>query len=68
MVDLDKERRRLADEASASAADVARLEGVLANEQFVTRAPEPVVQRERDRLVEAKARLATLQERLSQLA
>ncbi len=67
MVDLAKERARLSAETEAARAEVARLEGVLANEQFVTRAPAAVVDRERDRLAEAEARFATLEERLGNL-
>jgi valyl-tRNA synthetase len=39
---------------------IARLEGLLADEQFVQRAPSTVVQRERDRLEELRAQLASL--------
>ncbi|MFN2114599.1 MAG: valine--tRNA ligase [Anaerolineae bacterium] len=67
MVDLDRERERLGAECDAVAAEVQRVEGVLANEQFVARAPAEVVQRERDRLEEAAARLATLRDKLEQL-
>jgi valyl-tRNA synthetase len=67
MVDLDKERRRLGNELEAAEAEVNRLNGVLANEQFVSRAPEEVVQRERDRLAEAESRVATLAERIEGL-
>jgi valyl-tRNA synthetase len=63
MVDLERERRRLSDETAAARADVDRLRAVLGNEQFVARAPAAVVERERDRLAEAEARLATLEAR-----
>jgi valyl-tRNA synthetase len=67
MVDIKKERRRLGDELDGARSAVERLEGVLANENFVTRAPEDVVQRERDRLAEAEARVSTLVARLRSL-
>ena len=60
MVDLDRERARLADETSAAAADVERLRSNLANEGFLTRAPAHVIERERQRLAEAEGRLAAL--------
>lgn len=68
MVDLEQERLRLSAELEDAQAEVARLERNLANERFVDRAPAQVVQRERDRLAEAAARAAALEERLSALA
>jgi valyl-tRNA synthetase len=65
MVDLALERERLEGELEAARGEVQRLIKVLANEQFVSRAPEPVVQRERDRLAEAEARVAALEERVA---
>jgi valyl-tRNA synthetase len=67
MVDLEKERQRLTAEREAARAEVDRLDGVLANESFVSRAPADVVQRERDRKADAEARLATLEGRLGSL-
>ncbi len=67
MVDLEKERRRLQAEMESAEEEVDRLEGVLANEQFVTRAPADVVQRERDRLAEAEVRVAALREKIHTL-
>jgi valyl-tRNA synthetase len=67
MVDLDRERARLTAELEAAQSEVARLEKVLSNEQFVAKAPPQVVQRERDKLAETAARVSTLQERLDQL-
>ena len=67
MVDLDKERGRLDAELDKARGEVERLNDVLANEGFVSRAPEAVVQRERDRRTEAVARVAALEERLAGL-
>ena len=64
MVDLVRERARLAESLSATADEVDRLRGVLANESFTGRAPQAVVQRERDRLAEAEGRLTALEERV----
>ncbi|MFB4202462.1 Valine--tRNA ligase [wastewater metagenome] len=52
---LDKERGRLAK-------DHERVSAKLANENFVSRAPESVVQKERDRLAELESALARLNE------
>ena len=57
---LDKERRRLAD-------DLARTEGKLANEAFVSRAPADVVQRERDKLAEGRSALARIDEQVARI-
>ena len=65
LVDLERERARLAAGVGAAAAEVARLEAVLANTTFTERAPAEVVQRERDRLTEAITRRAALEERLT---
>ncbi len=68
MVDLAKERQRLESELEKARGEVARLTGVLANDGFVSRAPEAVVQRERDRLAETEGRVAALEERMATLA
>jgi len=67
MVDLARERERLAAELAAAEADVARLRGVLANEGFVARAPAAVVERERERLAEAEGRASALAEKVAGL-
>jgi len=68
LVDLERERERLRDE-------IGRLEGLragtetkLANENFVTRAPDEVVQKERDKLASAEEQIARLGERLAHFA
>jgi valyl-tRNA synthetase len=67
MVDLAKEQERLMAETAAARAEAARLRDILSNEHFVSRAPEAVVARERDRLAEAERRLAALQQKLAAL-
>ncbi len=67
LVDLQAERRRLQAEADSARAEVERLSALLSNQQFTSRAPAHVVQRERDRLAAAQDRLARLQERLAAL-
>jgi valyl-tRNA synthetase len=68
LVDLDAERARLRKELDSAEADIARREGRLGNEGFVARAPEQVVQRERDGLAAVRATAERLRERLAQLA
>ena len=68
VVDLEVERQRLASELGESRDEVARLEELLGNERFSSRAPEEVVERERLRLATAQERSARIQELLGQLA
>jgi valyl-tRNA synthetase len=67
LVDLTAERARLEKELQAATQDVARRESKLANEQFVSKAPADVVQRERDNLTTAQATVERLRERLGSL-
>lgn len=67
MLDIQAECERLSKEKDAL---LARRAGVLAkleNDDFVSKAPEKVVQRERDNLEEANASLAKIEERLTGL-
>jgi valyl-tRNA synthetase len=67
MVDLAKERQRLTTEIEEVIEGITRSEKLLANEDFLSKAPEPVVQRERDKLADYHQRQAKLQERLESL-
>ena len=67
LFDLDAERARLRGQIEDAEAEVARVEAKLANEQFVSRAPGPVVQTERDRLETARGRLAGLEQSLAEV-
>jgi valyl-tRNA synthetase len=67
MIDLAAERARLQKELAQLEADVVRREARLANESFVSKAPEAVVQRERAGLEAARTALAKLHERLGDL-
>jgi valyl-tRNA synthetase len=60
MIDVGAERKRLDAEIGEIQAEVARAEGMLANEQFVQRAPEHVVDGHRQRLTAARERLELL--------
>jgi valyl-tRNA synthetase len=67
MVDLVAERQKLAKEIGQLKAEVSRLEAMLADRAFTSKAPEAVVGRERARLKERQDSLKRLQERLAQL-
>ncbi|MDA0379212.1 MAG: class I tRNA ligase family protein, partial [Bacteroidetes bacterium] len=68
MIDLDVERERLQKEIDEKTRYHKSIEGKLSNEQFVSRAPEAVVQTERDKLVEVMAEIKRLQASLDELA
>jgi len=67
MVDLEAERRRLNKEADQCRREIRRLESRLTNQQFLTKAPAEVVEREREKLASHKDRLARIEERLAAL-
>ena len=67
VIDLDHERSRLREE-------IGRLQGLsvgtrkkLGNENFVSRAPDEVVQKERDKLVQYEGQASKLQHKLTEL-
>ncbi|MEA3339539.1 MAG: valine--tRNA ligase [Chloroflexota bacterium] len=66
LVDLDAERERLSKELDEIKGRIARSEGLLAGE-FAQKAPERVVQRERDKLTGLQTERAKLVERLAAL-
>ena len=67
LVDLDEERRRLRKELETAQAELDRAQRKLGNEQFVAKAPEHVVQAERDKVTTWQAAVATLTAQLEQL-
>jgi len=68
MVDLGAERARLEKELEEARAEQHRAEKQLSNEAFTSRAPEHVVQVQRDRLERAKEQVALIQQRLAAVA
>jgi valyl-tRNA synthetase len=68
IVDLTAERARLQKEIQKIDADVAKIDAKLANDDFLKRAPEEVVEEQRDRRDEALARKAKIAEALKRLS
>jgi valyl-tRNA synthetase len=68
MVDLDAERERLGKEIEQVEEEIARTGQLLSNDNFTSRAPAEVVNRQRERLSSSQERLALLQARLGELA
>ena len=66
-VDMDAERQRLSREIDKTAAEIARLEKKLGNENFTARAPQKVVEGEREKLRGYQAQMAKLQDALARL-
>jgi valyl-tRNA synthetase len=67
-LDVDTERKRLEKELDRVKAQMGRSQEILSNESFVTKAPPPVVARERSKLANLQDRAAKLGERLESLA
>ncbi len=67
VIDLAAERARLAKEMAKCDADIARVEQKLGNADFLKRAPEDVVEGEREKREEAQARKAKIAEALERL-
>lgn len=68
MVDLDLELKRLQKELSTLEEERKRLTGKLANEQFVTKAPPAVVEKERKKLAALEVDYQKVQNRLAELS
>ncbi len=67
VIDLDAERARLGKEMQKADADIARVDAKLNNANFVARAPEEVVEEEKEKRAEAAARKAKIAEALERL-
>ncbi len=67
VIDPDVERGRIGRKIEEADEDIARAQGKLSNEQFVSKAPEAVVSKERQKLEDAAAARAKLQSQLDAL-
>ena len=65
--DMEKERGRLEKALAQAEADIARVDAKLNNANFVARAPEEVVEEEKQKRAEAAARQAKIAEALKRL-
>ena len=55
IIDIDAEQKRLKREIDKVGSEIRQLDAKLANEKFVARAPEHVVEEQRERRTEAEA-------------
>jgi valyl-tRNA synthetase len=67
IIDVDAEQKRLRREIDRVGSEIRQLDAKLANEKFVSRAPEHVVEEQRERKVEAEAVAAKLEQALKRL-
>ena len=67
LIDLDAERARLARERAKAEGEAEKIAAKLANADFVARAPEEVVEENRERLAAAQAEAARLAAALSRI-
>jgi valyl-tRNA synthetase len=68
VVDLAAERARLAKDLQRLDSDIGKIDAKLNNADFMRRAPEEVVEEQRERKEEAEARKAKIGEALKRLA
>jgi valyl-tRNA synthetase len=68
VIDLAAERTRLQKELGKVEADIKRVDAKLGNADFMARAPEEVVEGEREKREEAQARQGKIAEALERLA
>jgi valyl-tRNA synthetase len=70
LVDVDKEQAKLKKDQDKTEAELVRCQGKLANEKFMTNAPEEVKAKEREKIGEMQAKLEKIKagmERLEEL-
>ena len=67
VVDLEREKQRLSEELEKMTDNLQRLTARLSDERFLAKAPEEVVERERERLGSTESRRARVAETLARL-
>ena len=65
LVDVAKELERIGKELEKARKNLASLEGKLSNEKFISRAPESVVNAEREKAQKARDLIASLEQSLA---
>jgi valyl-tRNA synthetase len=68
VIDLDKERARLAKDLKKAQEEIARFDAKLGNAAFVAKAPEEVIEEQKERRSEAAATASRLQDALQRLS
>ena len=67
LIDVDAEKKRLNTQLEKLAKEIAKINGKLGNENFVARAPEALVEKEKATLAEAEAKQTQITEMLAAL-
>ena len=68
LIDLDAERGRIGKEVDKAQQELEKIDKKLSNEAFVAKAPEAVVNKDRERAAELQTTLQTLQKQIEALA
>ena len=68
LVDIAKELERLTKEEKKLIGEVKRVEGMLSNERFMSKAPQAKIEEEKEKLVKYTSMLEQVRERLAQLS
>ncbi len=68
LVDVEKEIERRKKEEERLTKELARVNGMLNNEKFISKAPEAKIQEEKDKLAKYEQMMAQVKERLAQFA
>ena len=68
VIDIAQERARLEREIAKAAGEIAKLDKKLANEAFLAKAPEEVVEEQRERLATSQSTRAKLVDALERLS
>ena len=64
LIDTAKEKEKIAKNKAALEKDIARTSGKLANKGFLAKAPEAVVEKEKEKLAQFEEKMKSLEERL----
>lgn len=67
LIDIDKEIQKLTKELNKLTSEIQKLDGRLHNEKFLSKAPENVVESEKEKLVAFNEKKSSLQTRIEQL-